>query len=807
MISLNLGRGLSLIPLTLWQFRRPCGASDHRGKQRAVPPVDLGLAMSYTGFMTISELKRAVVLFSVAALLFLFPTLTGHTLYVGDVTYSFQPWLTYAAQEIQCGRFPLWNPYSACGEPFFSNPQVMLFNPAAILYWIFPFAKANALFLALNQSLLYFFTYFLARRWIGRPIPAGAAAHGPAALAALGLAWGGFAISHWEFPSAIGTLWSLPLFFLLGLDESWKTLTLSWALTFFSGYTQLAYYAAVLAAAGAAHAAFSRQRGWAERGRVFLFLAGSAAIGILLALPQIAVTWENARVSLRATMDASTAGAHLLTPIFLLKFWIPRLTNTVALAFQERTPFGPEFWSIQRNWLATFFLGTPLCVLGVGGLLRGPRAKKISLLAIVAVGAVWAFGIAPFWGWSRTLVPGFRYLTHFANASILIALCLTLAATDMASPRPGRNLWIGLVTATLLAPALALALSSEARTWALHQLLGLDALSQDQDRWVMQSGGTAATAVLTFVGTWLFFRRKRWAALWAMTLLELWLFAQPLQPWGHKEIFHGRPVPVQWHANAEKRFSVSPATMKSRKLMAGTNLEQGYATLRDAFYPNVHLPYRVHQTWSYEVFGVKEFVEFRRRIPDRPGPSAMLDFLGAHTVLSTTELPEPSRLLAQRTNALFYIRPDAMPRVTAVSRAVEITAPEERLHYLATAWDPRREVVLEKAPRFPTEPPADAPRVTHWSDGPGFARASGHGNGWVVRSETFYPGWACWVNGRRSPLFRANHAFQAVPVPKGPWEVRWKFRSLLFEGCLWISLLTALLALAGIPRPAWNVRR
>ncbi len=762
--------------------------------------------MSYTEPMTIREMKRAMVLFLVTAGVFLYPVITGDTLFVGDMTYSFQPWLTYAAQEIQSGRFPLWNPYSACGEPFISNPQVMIFNPAAIVYWLCPFTTGNGVYLVISQSLLFMFTYLLARRWIGRTATAGSTAHGPASLAALGLAWGGFAVSHWEFPSAIGTMWSLPLFFLLGLGESWKALAVGWALTFFSGYTQFSYYAAVLAFAGAAHAAFSRRRSGRERTWIFLCLTAATLAGIFLALPQIAVSWENARQSFRTTIAETDAGKHLLTPIYLLKLWIPRLTNTVALAFQERTPFGPEFWSIQRNWLATFFMGTPLCILGLSGLVRTPRGKTVVLAGLMAVGSAWAFGIEPFFGWSRSAVPGLRYLTHFANASILLWLSLALSSTNMAHPGPGRNAWTALTAGALLAPAVALALSPDLREWTLHRLLGLTSLSENQHRWVMQAGGTAATAILIFAGTWLVFRHKRWAALWALTLAELGLFGRSLQPWTPSSIYHDRPSLTRSLAESANRFSIAPATMKGEKVLDGTNLTQGYASAREVMYPNVPLPYRVHQTWSYEVFGIKEFVEYRRRVPDLPGDSAMLDFLGGNPTMSTTNLPAPSKFVGQRPNALLYTRPTALPRTTAVKQAVLMTNPEERLTYLAGPWDPRQEVVIESPPPIvqrdaETPPPAGAPLVTGWSDGPGHARAQGEGKGWLVRSETFYPGWSCWVNGRRVPIERANHAFQAVPVPDGKWETHWRYRSTAFEGGLLISVVTGLGGLS------WIVRR
>ncbi|HMX95704.1 MAG TPA: hypothetical protein PKC50_10705, partial [Elusimicrobiota bacterium] len=63
-----------------------------------------------------------------AALLFVPGFFLGRVPFAGDVTFSFHPWLTYAAQEIQAGRLPLWNCYSSCGEPFLANPQIMVFH-------------------------------------------------------------------------------------------------------------------------------------------------------------------------------------------------------------------------------------------------------------------------------------------------------------------------------------------------------------------------------------------------------------------------------------------------------------------------------------------------------------------------------------------------------------------------------------------------------------------------------------------------------------------------------------------------------
>lgn len=739
--------------------------------------------------MTLRELKRAGVLFFVPALLFFFPFLLGKTYFVGDKTYSFQPWLTYAAQEIQAGRFPLWNPYSACGDPFVGNPQIMLFNPTALLYWFFPFVPADQLFLLLSQALLFFFTYFLARRWMGRPLHRPSATHAPALLAALAFAWSGFAVSHWEFPSAVGTLPSLPLFFLLGMGGSWIALTAATAMSLATGYIQFTYYAVFLALAGTIYATGTGKQPANVRTRLFPLIALILSIGAgtVLALVQIFPSWQNAAHSLRTGMQQADTRQYLMTPIFLIKLWIPWLTNTVALAFQT-APFGAEFWPIQRSWLTTIFLGTSVCLLSVVGFLRSGGRKFMALAGVIAVAVVLAFGVEPFFGWARAGVPGFRYLSHFSNAIVMALLCLALASTETAHPRKGRNVILSLTTLLLLATGIGLATFPALRTRVLHAFLGTVSLTPAQDRWVMQAGGISTTATLCFAGVWLFFRHKRWAVLWCFTLIELWAFGRTVQPTGPDTFFHRPLALARTLAGSPNRFSISPKTMKGGKPIGGTTLVEGYNGLREAFYPNVPLPFRVHQTWSYEVFGFQEFSAFRRRLPDLPGESSALDFLGASHMMTTEPLPAPCRFLARSETALLYTRPTPLERVTVVPTAIAVPSQKDRLDYLFGPWNPKKEVVVEEAV---TSNPG-APILHSWAESPGRVTAEGEGAGWLVYSGLYFPGWEAYVNGKQAPLHRANHAFQTVTTPEKAWSVRLIYRPKLFRTGLLISLFTTL---------------
>ncbi len=50
------------------------------------------------------------------------------------------------------------------------------------------------------------------------------------------------------------------------------------------------------------------------------------------------------------------------------------------------------------------------------------------------------------------------------------------------------------------------------------------------------------------------------------------------------------------------------------------------------------------------------------------------------------------------------------------------------------------------------------------------------GDGFVVLSDQFYPGWRAYVDGRESPIYRANYLFRAVPVPAGEHVVEFTYQ-------------------------------
>jgi len=114
--------------------------------------VSLGLGAAISG------------LFLLAAVAFYWEiALPGRILADYDVWTYFYPLRSYAAEAIRAGRFPLWNPDTFLGAPFFANPQTALLYPGTIIFYLLPVAYAYSVSVILHVFLAAAFMYALLR--------------------------------------------------------------------------------------------------------------------------------------------------------------------------------------------------------------------------------------------------------------------------------------------------------------------------------------------------------------------------------------------------------------------------------------------------------------------------------------------------------------------------------------------------------------------------------------------------------------------------------------------------------------------
>ena len=60
-------------------------------------------------------------------------------------------------------------------------------------------------------------------------------------------------------------------------------------------------------------------------------------------------------------------------------------------------------------------------------------------------------------------------------------------------------------------------------------------------------------------------------------------------------------------------------------------------------------------------------------------------------------------------------------------------------------------------------------------------------------SDSYFPGWKAYVNGKKTPIHRANYLFRAIVIEPGKHKVRFEYDPFSFKLGLVITLLSILI--------------
>ena len=182
--------------------------------------------------------RFALALLALLAVLVFLPALLKREVFtLRDHFDYFQPIRAFTADEMKAGRLPLWNPYSASGEPWLANPQTGVFYPPAWLFLVLPFETAYVLFLLLHLTILGWGAYLL----FARRAPPGAAMVGAAALM-----FSGPVLSLLDVTNNFATLAWIPLVLWCALAGTWRRGAVVLALAFLGAEPFFAALAALM---------------------------------------------------------------------------------------------------------------------------------------------------------------------------------------------------------------------------------------------------------------------------------------------------------------------------------------------------------------------------------------------------------------------------------------------------------------------------------------------------------------------------------------------------------------------------------
>lgn len=193
------------------------------------------------------------------------------------------------------------------------------------------------------------------------------------------------------------------------------------------------------------------------------------------------------------------------------------------------------------------------------------------------------------------------------------------------------------------------------------------------------------------------------------------------------------------------------------------------------------------------------------------GPGGIWDWAGWGDLRLVPSPDAPKEDFASQFRLVFdgnvkvYENRDASPRAFVVHRAEMVS---DRLEATARlkeeGFDPAEAAVIEgelskdQLAILAASPVSDASsaEITHYSDNKVELTARMDNPGLLVLSDTYYPGWKAYVDGKRVPVYPTDLALRSVFVPAGEHEVKFVFSPGSFKlgAAITLASLAALAA-------------
>jgi hypothetical protein len=225
----------------------------------------------------------------------------------------------------------------------------------------------------------------------------------------------------------------------------------------------------------------------------------------------------------------------------------------------------------------------------------------------------------------------------------------------------------------------------------------------------------------------------------------------------------------------------------------------------------MNLLFQLHDTWGIDVIRLKRVDDLYRAFTNTPSILAthLIDLYGVKYITSVTPLEDNKfelvyanlegldgkreDLLKENTIKLYKNR-NPLPRAW-LAKDYKVMDPEAMLSKMTSReFRPGEEVLLEEDPEWPN--PTAAPitkrelgelNVRKPLIGPQKVQmmsetnnrlnfqVNAKENSLLVLSDTYYPGWNAFVDGKETKIYRADYAFRAIPLNGGTHRVEFTY--------------------------------
>lgn len=717
-----------------------------------------------------------------APILFLGKTFIGSGLIYSDLMTLNYPLKHLLAQSLKEGSLPFWTSLIGNGTPILSESQIGAIYPLHLLLFRFlPTLAAFNLNLFLHFLLAAFGTYLFCRVSFKLSWPA-------SLLAALSFSLSGFMITRIHQTNIVLVVSWLPLIFLLIERMVTKQkiflaflLGLAFAFQILAGYFEMFYYT-LLAGGLFLILLILLQK---DRLRPILYLLLSLALAIGLCAPQILSTWEMTQYSVRGEGLALEAASTDIWPLRTFSLFLNPRAYDIYQPNPDYQPNDPTTVSVHDLYGYIGFLPLLLALSAIFTLFR--KKMVFVLMALLAFALLFSLGrstqvFAIFW----KVVPGLKFFRFPTKWLVFIEFTLALLAAfgfdffwDKVKKKPVAFILAGgvvlIVFLDLFFSNRPLQPTLKASFWFCQPpVVATIKEGLEEGNFRLYSHGT---------------NNLDYATVKDFKLQKEFLNILP----PNTNILFDAPSNREWYT----LFLARQHQLTRLK----TTLDPQSGILR--------LPPQMKK--SLDLQGVKYLLS---DLPFEDSDLTLLEdfplrkqvFHYAYMTLGgsmrTVKIPVEKTYV--------YKNQSVLPRALWVpqARLMEGKNDEEILAaVLSEDFDPQKEVLLEEKMesgewsaswRMENGNHQGKAEIKSYKEQLVEIVTNADAPGFLVLSDTYYPGWKAMVDGKETKIYRANFTFRAVEVPVGQHLVKFIFEPTYWKLGVWVSISTLVLTLVGL---------
>ena len=740
-----------------------------------------------------------ILFFALLAVAFFAPVLFSNTWHapngVDFVNFNY-PNDLFAARSLQQGEIPLWNPYVAAGQPYAADPNIGFFYPLRLLLFLTSFTYQTMFYLAVFHYFLGgLFTYALLRdldasRW-------------GSLLAGIGFMFCGFLIGQMDHINIIfSSIW-MPLTFLLCrralLQQNWgyavsSGLTLS--LSILGGHQQFALFTGYWCGLWLVFYLIHR-RGQDMLRSVGLF-GVITAVSLTGAAVQIAPTLEFLQFTNRAVLGIDAASSYSMIALSWIHLIFPHYLGQTDV-------HGSFFW-LTRFYLNEFYVYVGVVILfsALLGSYVWKSWEKRFLATIILLGFFLAAGadtpvfrIAYRWvpGMQWMRVPG-RFVFWVDTGLVFLSAFgfdwLLAHLTDKT-----HKLWKDVIQ--LLSFGILIGLVMRIIYPLIPRMQVLDGhpfateITQFRLTDTLTFAGLMGAMLLLVLLPRYRPKLRQWVPiLWvALAILDLFRAQQPRHFTTDNALMNfEHPGIIQLWRNDPTLYRVAylPEAIPDPSHRFVSELRWNVLTgLVHGFPQAVGLP------WN--PFDLQTFTDYQKAINlDSP----FYDFQGVKYLVALKESTLPEKWVQRSIDSptlTVYENSQMLPRAFMVFASLVEPEPAQALNLIKEGqFDPAQTVLLTAGTPFSGEVGISDVTITEISNNSLALQVESEKPGYLVVSDSFYPGWRAFVNDDEQEILRANYHFRALFLQAGQHTVRFEYRS---TAVIYGTLITLITWLAG----------